>query len=167
LASTLLAVGAFILECIFNFHWLAPYRELVSLISLSLFALFVGLVIVVMIQNLFSQHTVTADSVRGGICLYLLIGVFWAILFEFLSVLDPHAFVLAGGAESRDARYLLFYLSFTTLTTTGFGDVIPGNEMARIFAALESITGVLFLAVFVAQLVNLHILHKTQLKQNS
>ncbi|MBI4399076.1 MAG: hypothetical protein HY586_08105, partial [Candidatus Omnitrophica bacterium] len=84
LASTLLAVGAFILECIFNFHWLAPYRELVSLISLSLFALFVGLVIAVMIQNLFSQHNVTADSVRGGICLYLLIGVFWAILFEFL-----------------------------------------------------------------------------------
>jgi len=160
----ILAVTAFALECIFNFQLLQPYRRLVSVISLNLYALFIGLTIVVMIHNLFSQAFVSVDSVRGGISIYLLIGVFWAVVFELLFVHDPHAFILTTGQINGDARYLLFYFSFTTLTTTGFGDIVPNSELARIFSALESLCGVLFLTILVAQLVSLHVFHKTQLK---
>lgn len=163
---SILAISAFLLEVFFNFHVFRFDRKLISVISLSAFAVFIGISILIMINNLFSQKIVSADTVRGGISVYLLIGLLWGILYEIVATIDPNAFVLVtGNIVGGDFRYLLFYLSFTTLTTVAFGDILPACEIARVLAALEAISGVLFVAVFVAQLVSLHVFHKTITKQ--
>jgi len=167
LIIAILATLAFLLEVFFNFHIFRVDRKLISIISLSSFAIFIGISILIMINNIFSQKIVNADSVRGGISVYLLIGLLWGILYEIVAVIDPKAFVLVTGSiVGGDFRYLLFYLSFTTLTTVAFGDILPANEIARVLAAMEATSGVLFVAVFVAQLVSLHVFHKTVAKQS-
>ena len=56
---------------------------------------------------------------------------------------------------------LPLYYSFITLTTLGYGDVVPVSAAARMFAAIEAVMGQLYLAVLVARLVGLHISHAT------
>jgi voltage-gated potassium channel Kch len=51
------------------------------------------------------------------------------------------------------------YFSFTTLTTVGYGDIIPHSAAARTLASLEAVTGQIYLTVLVARLVGLHIVH--------
>jgi voltage-gated potassium channel Kch len=53
----------------------------------------------------------------------------------------------------------LRYFSFITLTTTGYGDIVPRSPLARTFAMLEAVMGQFYLAVLVARLVGLHIVH--------
>jgi len=158
---TVLAFGAFVFECLITFDLLESHKTLISIVTLSSFAIFIGISILLMIHDLFSEQFVNSDSIRGGISIYLLIGIFWAILYQLIMVLDPSAFVLTAGKLIGDVRYMLFYYSFTTLTTLAYGDILPANEPARILSALEGMAGVLFLTIFVAQLVNLHVFHKS------
>jgi voltage-gated potassium channel Kch len=51
------------------------------------------------------------------------------------------------------------YFSFVTLTTIGYGDIVPRSAAGRIFASLEAVMGQIYLAVLVARLVGLHIIH--------
>ena len=59
----------------------------------------------------------------------------------------------------------MFYFSFTTLTTLGFGDLVPLNHFARVLASLESIVGPVYLAIFIARLVGLHVIEELKTKQ--
>ncbi|PIR17837.1 MAG: hypothetical protein COV46_02610 [Deltaproteobacteria bacterium CG11_big_fil_rev_8_21_14_0_20_49_13] len=52
------------------------------------------------------------------------------------------------------------YLSFATLTTLGYGDVFPVNKMAMVMTNLEAVAGQMYLAIFVARMVELHIMHQ-------
>jgi hypothetical protein len=63
---------------------------------------------------------------------------------------SPDAIVLGQGAS-------LFYFSFTTLTTLGYGDITPAGKFAQVLANMEAIAGQVYLAIFIARLVGLHI----------
>jgi hypothetical protein len=62
--------------------------------------------------------------------------------------------------DGAKASFAVYY-SFVTLTTLGYGDVIPQSSPARLLAALEALTGQIYLAVLVARLVGLHVAHTT------
>ncbi|MCU0526053.1 MAG: potassium channel family protein [Elainella sp. Prado103] len=96
---------------------------------------------------------VTADLVKGGICIYFLIGFFWAALYGIVYSFDPNAF---NAASVPLTRADLTHFSFTTLTTVGYGDISPASEIARVLANLEGMVGVMYPAVFIARLVSLH-----------
>lgn len=108
---------------------------------------------------------VTADRLRGAICVYLLLGLIWAVLYSMIEYSRPGAFVAAGGEpltqRASDAGYrdfsILVYYSYVTLTTLGYGDVAPVSPVARTFSWLEAVTGQVYLAVLIARLVGLHI----------
>ena len=51
------------------------------------------------------------------------------------------------------SKHSLLYFSLVTLTTLGYGDIVPLTQQARVFAALEAVTGVLYMAITVARLV--------------
>ena len=102
-------------------------------------------------------------------CIYLLLGVLWALVYSALELLAPESFTImvAGGAGNEAMRFRAdqaifpLYYSFITLTTLGYGDVVPSSPPARMLAALEAIMGQLYLAVLVARLVGLHIAQAT------
>ena len=126
---------------------------------------FLGYVIAMMLLFVFASRRVTFNTVCASLCAYLLMGVVWSLVYSFIDRLDPNAFYcsLPGGQRStvlqigRAGSSGALYFSFTTLTTLGYGDIVPASPIARMLASTEAITGQLYLAVLVARLVGLHI----------
>ena len=113
------------------------------------YALYLGLSVWWMMVELSLTSKVTLDTVRGGVSIYLLIGFFWALLYSIVQTLDANAF-----SENLQLRFnKIVYFSFTTLTTLGYGDVLPVNEFALVLANVEAIIGQLYPAVFISILV--------------
>jgi hypothetical protein len=115
----------------------------------------------VLILHYVLTHEITTDSVIGAICAYLLIGVALGQLCFVVETVQPGAYhtsdLLAKEFDDPDARSaLLMYFSFTTLTTTGYGDIVPNRPISRTLAWMESAAGQLYLAVLVAGLVSMH-----------
>lgn len=96
---------------------------------------------------------VTPHRLQGAVAAYLLLGVLWAYAYALVEALHPGAF--SGPISGADGPRALLYFSFVTLTTTGYGDVLPVHPAARSLANLEAVTGTLFVAILVARLVSL------------
>jgi hypothetical protein len=95
---------------------------------------------------------VTADIIIGGISVYLLIGHLWFLFYRIVYLIDPKAFF---NSIERHGLYLLIYYSFTTLTSLGYGDIVPVNRIVMLLSNIEAIVGQLFPAIFIARLVSL------------
>jgi len=109
----------------------------------------------VICYHVVSEKRVQFDTLLGAVCGYLMLGYTWSVAYSTLMFLEPNSFASAHGPEyavSGDA----FYFSFVTLTTLGYGDIVPLTAKARSLAAMESITGVLYLAVLVSRLVAMY-----------
>jgi voltage-gated potassium channel Kch len=108
----------------------------------------------------FGPGRVTWRRVQGAVALYLVIGLVFAHLYGLLNVLAPGAFANVPPGLSSDAvfyRGRLLYFSFVTLTTTGYGDIVPLHPVARSLATLEAVIGQLFPATLLARLVSLEL----------
>lgn len=111
------------------------------------------------------QGEVTFDRICGGVCVFVLLGLCFALLHMMVAAGDPHSyrdnFDLSsnlGNSLSHEYRYPIFvYFSFCTLSTVGYGDIVPVSRLARSCAMMESVAGQLYLAILVARLVGLHI----------
>ena len=120
-------------------------------------SVFIAYVIVISLRYLFTDNHVTVDTICASLCVYLLLGVCWSSIHVLIEVLEPGSYQLPGhGPEARFADFALYY-SFVTMTTLGYGDVIPSSSSTRMFATTEAIMGQLYIAVLVARLVGLHI----------
>jgi hypothetical protein len=130
--------------------WLFPMPEPwvlgTSLASLGVF------LTVVLVQTL-RAGPVTFHRIQGSIAAYLLLGVLWAHAYALLHSLRADAF--SGVRSAADGPRAFLYYSFVTLTTVGYGDVLPVHPAARSLAMLEAVTGPLYLAILVARLVSL------------
>jgi hypothetical protein len=92
----------------------------------------------------------------------MFLGMFFAFLFGFLAFVIPEAFDYAGkgGSLGRLRINDLLYFSYSTLTTTGYGDIIPVHPFVRTLAIFESIVGTLYIVVMISRLVGLHVAKK-------
>ena len=104
-------------------------------------------------RKIFLETKIDRDTIKGGVCVYLLIGMMWSFLYSIISVFDDNAFSQA--LEPRDFETTI-YMSFTTLSTLGYGDITPINKIAMRLANIESIIGQLYPAVYIARLVSLY-----------
>jgi hypothetical protein len=126
---------------------------------------FLGYAIVVMLRFIFTSRQVTFNTVCASLCIYLLLGLVWALGYSVVHRLDPAAFYTSVPASDgflqlrvgKGQSSGVLYFSFVTLTTLGYGDIVPTSPIARTLASLEAITGQLYLTVLVARLVGLHI----------
>jgi hypothetical protein len=104
---------------------------------------------------------VTVDTIKGAVCVYLLIGVTWLYIFVLIDSFSPGSFRLDPSPEGRVPEWQrlpqLLYLSFSTLTTLGYGDIIPLSGPARTACYLEAAVGQVYLTVLIARLVGMHI----------
>lgn len=108
-------------------------------------------------RAVFRRGRVTYHRIIGAVLLYLLTAVGFAALYAFVGLSSPGAF--KGVAFEDDAALAneLFYLSFATLTTTGYGDVSPVHPIARGLCNLEAVIGQLYPATLLARLVTLEL----------
>lgn len=134
-------------------HWPELYA-----VAPILFAACLALAILGLARRLAVEALITADTVRGGIAIYLLIGCFWALVFRIVTIMDPAAFTLS--AQAHEFGHALLYFSFSTLTTLGYGDVLPLSDLARTLAVVEAIVGQIYLTVFIARLVGFHLVQE-------
>jgi len=103
------------------------------------------------LRHLLSRQVVDLETVLGALAAYLLLGMFFAMVYQSLSHLQTGPFFGAQG-EGTFPQDLFF--SFTTLTTTGFGNLVPAENPGQTFAVLEMLMGQLFLVSAVAKVVN-------------
>lgn len=94
-----------------------------------------------------------ADRVVAGISGYLILAFLWAGLYGLHERMAPGGLVDSskGVIHAEEGDFL--YYSFITLTTTGYGEILPVSPSARLLASLQSVTGTLYLAVFIAALL--------------
>jgi hypothetical protein len=112
---------------------------------------------VVAAQAVFSPGRVTYHRIIGAVLLYLTIAVTFVALFTFVGLVYPKAFSGIAIEDSPALASNLIYFSFVTLTSTGYGDIIPVHPIARSLCNVESIIGQLYPATLLARLVTLEL----------
>ena len=120
--------------------------------------LFVIFVVAHLLGFILRAPRVNSEVLCAGISAYLLLGLSWSFAYLLVAQLAPGAFFINNGTttghplQGADA----FYFSLVTLSTVGYGDIITVSNVARMLAAMEAITGSLFVAVLIARLVALY-----------
>lgn len=114
---------------------------------------------VLIVRALFGPAGISLDSFLGAICGYLFLGLGWAVIYSLIEHLQPGSFKVSQSlvpldTNTRSPSDVLTYYSFVTLTTVGYGDVVPTTPATRTLAWIEAVTGQFYLAVIVAGLVS-------------
>jgi voltage-gated potassium channel Kch len=127
--------------------WMVATGSLLAVVTLACFA-------AIVLQRVFEPGPVTRHRIHGAVCAYLLCGLMWAAAYMCIEQVFPQAFSVPGGAGPRDnLRSRFVYFSFVTLTTVGYGDILPLHPLARTFVIAEGLTGQLFPAIIIGGLV--------------
>jgi hypothetical protein len=106
---------------------------------------------IVLAGRLVRNPEVTRQTIVGALCVYLLIGLFFAFVFGAIALVTGSPFFASIEAASS-SDYL--YFSFITLATVGYGDLVARSNLGRMLAATEGLTGQLYLVTVVALLVS-------------
>lgn len=138
--------------------WIPGIEETTSLYLLGNFSgvLFMTFVVVSIISFVFKEREVDANIIYASIVAYLLLAIIWSFIYKIIETLQPGSFFVPGHILDKDGAIFTYY-SFVTITTLGYGDLIPVKDVARAFAALEAVIGQIYLVVLVARLVGLNI----------
>jgi len=113
---------------------------------------------IVVARAVFAPGKITYHRIVGAVFLYLNIGLIFVALFGFEALLMPKAFTGLGSLQGTFAiTGDLIYFSFVTLTTTGYGDIVPIHPYARSLTNVEAIIGQVYPATLLARLVTLQI----------
>ena len=104
---------------------------------------------VVIIRHVLTHAKIDFETVAASLCIYLLFGIFFAYVYRILDAADGQFFVQQHAHAAVD----FVYFSFTTLTTTGYGDLTSRLDFGRMLAISEALLGQLYLVSVVALLV--------------
>jgi hypothetical protein len=86
----------------------------------------------------------------SAVSVYLIIGLIWALFYSIIEFFDPGSFRYSGSPTLLLSDSDLIYYSFVTITTLGYGDIVPATIHAKSFVIVEIITGVLYLAILIS-----------------
>lgn len=100
---------------------------------------------------------IDGNKIIGSLSLYLLLGLMWAVVYLLLLSIDPTAFSGVEAANWQQIFSRVAYYSFVTLTTLGYGDILPTNHIAEFFVYMEAIIGVFYMAIIVSSLISLRL----------
>ena len=151
---------AVVLEYLMNKGSISENNSGALIVLLTTYILFIGAAILFLIKNVFSERIITGDTIRGGISIYLLMGFWWVFLYCLVVVVDSGSMVSTVGEQLDLVR--LYQYSFETLTTVGYGDTIPKSELAITLSNFEAVAGQIYLTVFIARLVGMHLVERVR-----
>ncbi|MCF8031882.1 MAG: potassium channel family protein [Desulfarculaceae bacterium] len=136
-------------------------NRILEAVGCGFLVVFLIMVLVGIMRDVMSTEKVTFDTISGALCGYLLLGILWGFAFQAIEMLWPGSFEFSGtvynSMTSSDYAghnwVVLFYFSFVTLTTTGYGDITPLSNVAGQLAITEAVVGQFYMVVLVARLV--------------
>ena len=138
---------------------LAIYVPMQALQHASILALigFMLVAIAYTMKQVAIGSEINANRIVGAVCVYLLLGVIWAMAYTIIEVVSPGSFAGFSPIDDFgwDSEWL--YFSFVTMTTLGYGDILPVSATARGFAYMQAIVGQFYIAVLVAGLVGAYV----------
>ena len=145
-------------------RYLLPFQTLTFVVNcFGLF--FLVLLTFLILHQALREGPTTSHRIMGAVAAYLLIGMIWFLAYYLIALWIPGAFSIQepsapGGRESLQSQ--LFYFSFVTLTTVGFGDITPTHEISRMFVVMEALVGQLYPATLLARLVSLQLMNQDE-----
>ena len=122
--------------------------------------LVVSLLVALILAQAFREGPATRHRIFGAVAAYLLLGLDWALAYRLVDVLVPGSFHGLAWEPRGHNLSAFVYFSLSTLTTAGYGDIVPLSLPARTLANMESMTGQLFPAVLLARLVSLSLVRR-------
>jgi uncharacterized membrane protein len=122
-----------------------------QLLTIVIAALFVLAAMVAIVRRLRSQTEVTMRTVMGALCIYLFIGLFFAVVFSGVELVDDTPFFVQ--TDTPNGVDFVYY-SFITQATVGYGDLTPATDLGRMLAITEALLGQVYLVTIVAVLVS-------------
>jgi hypothetical protein len=157
LLAVALAIPAFVGKWI-NEYWTDLVPPEIYLGSGLLFILFITLNF---LRYILLAPRVNTEVVCAGISVYLLLGLLWTLAYILTARIatlnnSPPAFLITTDSSHLMNGSNSLYFSFITLSTVGYGDIVPVSKMARMLAMTEAMTGTLYMAVFISRLVALY-----------
>ena len=147
--SVMLMSAAFIFAVVDTF---LPNRMLTGM-KWGMLTVFFGFSVAGLFNYLKNSRSVSSTHLYTAASIYLLLGMQWFALYSAFDVFMPGAFQHSVSIAT-DHQAELLYFSLVTLSTVGYGDIVPLHGEVRMLAALEGITGVLYIAITVALLVS-------------
>ena len=129
-------------------------NQTMKLIALADVFIFFVISIALAVRHLFQEGPITLNRLMGGICIYILLGMCWSIIYMYLIWWQPDAFAGAVlDTPDNPVFWDMIYFSFVTLTTLGYGDITPAEPVARALAYTEAVVGQLYIAILIGTLV--------------
>jgi hypothetical protein len=158
-----------VVSLLFRVGYQVPGIPVTLGMSLAVSMIFFIFMAGIILQFVLSAGRITVDRIYGALCVYLLIGLMFSIVYCLMSMMQPGAFTFSETLLAHHDTTMMtqdniapfLYFSFVTLSTLGYGDITPVTAGAQSLAALEAITGQLYIAVLIARLVGLQIVHST------
>jgi voltage-gated potassium channel len=136
----------------------------------ALYIIFLGYICIHIFSYILGARALTSQLIYAALCMYLVMGLLWSFIYTLLFAVDPESIRLASVVHSeeggRNVFSEMYYFSFVTLTTLGYGDILPVSRLARSLATMEAIVGQLYLAVVVASLVGIQISSRSHSSKN-
>jgi hypothetical protein len=147
--------GLSFLSDVINIYDQSYLSELLAIITTIFDSIFLILSIIAIYHKVHLETTVNNDVIRGGICIYIMLGILWFLFYQIIYFFDINTFHFPE-SRATPVKINLFYFSFVTLTTVGYGDITPINNFAMMLSNLEGLCGQLFPAISIATLVSLY-----------
>jgi hypothetical protein len=159
LVAALLPLSLLWLELLYKEPWFTMASGSIRLAMVAVFA-------AVLLGRVLAEGPVTGARLKGAIAVYLLIGVIWEEAYRVVSIAAPGALSVAA-KDVNSVKYTaeLLYFSFSTLTTAGYGDIVPVNPIARALANAEAITGQMYIVLLIGRLLSLHLAQEGERKR--
>lgn len=165
--ATIAVLIAVVLSPAGTFFWREDPTPLTEWLNSGGRFLAIATVSLVIAGVVFGSGRVTFHRVQGAVVLYLNFGLMFFIIYRLIDDLLPNAFSgLPPTGKEFGSGAALLYFSFSTLTTLGYGDILPVHPLARNIANLEAIIGQLYPATLLARLVSLEIAHRRESRRD-
>ena len=152
-AATKIAIILGIPAIIIRLTNIIHHKHILVLPDEILAIVFLGYVTSLLVYTIISNPSVTADILAGAVSAYLLIGITFGLIYMTIAGLVPGSFKDTVDPAKNFTPADFTFFSFVTLTTVGYGDIVPWHSHARSLAIIESVIGIMYPAVLISRLI--------------
>jgi hypothetical protein len=140
-------------------QWAALWTESIAILDLAGISYAASLAVAIsgVLRYILKRGQITADKLHGALAGYIMLAIVWAFIYAMIERSSAGSFGPGRLDFTQPGTFFkLFFFSLTTLTTTGYGDVIPLTNHARSFVMIEEFAGVFYVGVLIARLAGLY-----------